>query len=71
MDTTSYNLGKRDALAEIFMLIRANDGDFKKIFTYLIDQYKKIDAENPHCIWLDNFLLYGPENHRDIKPSSV
>lgn len=47
-----YNLGKCDALAEIFMMLRINDMDYKKTFQELIDEYEKIDPENPHFQWL-------------------
>ena len=56
MDKEFYNLGKRDAVAEIFMLVRTNKGDFKKTFKELVEQYEKIDKENPHCEWIKKFL---------------
>ena len=52
-----YNIGKRDCLAEVFMLIKKNDGDFNKTFKFLINEYEKSDKENPHCQWLKEKLL--------------
>ena len=55
-DNTYYNLGKRDSLAQIFMLLRNNNLDFKKTFEDLTEQYKKLDDENPHCEWVKDRL---------------
>ena len=51
-----YNIGKRDALVQIFMMIRNNNLDFKKVFKELIAEFKKSDSENPHCEWLEKNL---------------
>lgn len=55
-DNTYYNLGKRDALAEVFMVIRNHNGDFKKALTELTEEYEKTDKENPHCNWMKTWL---------------
>lgn len=54
--TLFYQIGKRDAVAEILMMVRNNKGDCKKVIQKLAGQMLTIDKGNPHAQWCKDNL---------------
>ena len=51
-ENTFYELGKRDAVAEILMMVRMKDGDASAVLHELANSLLKIEPEHPHAIWI-------------------
>ena len=59
---TSYHLGKRDALCELFMLLR-NSGE-REVLRELAGQLMRLEEPNPHAV---HYWKTHPPT--DVKPS--
>jgi len=47
-----HNTGKRDALAEIMMLIRMEEGDCIKVILRLAEEMLELEKDHPHAKWI-------------------
>lgn len=52
MEKYFYDIGKRDALANLMMMVREFEGDTKKLILELADVLLKHDPEHPHANWV-------------------
>ena len=47
-----YALGKRDAVAEILMMIRIENGNLNKVIQDIAEQLLAVDKEHTHAKWI-------------------
>jgi len=47
-----HSIGKRDAVAEILMMVRNEDGDCKSVIQKVADEMLECDPSHPHALWV-------------------
>jgi hypothetical protein len=50
-DVVYYNLGRRDALAEVLMLAREGADDLPAVMREIATTLQRAGADNPHAQW--------------------
>jgi NADH dehydrogenase FAD-containing subunit len=53
---TLHSLGKRDAVAEILMMVRNMKGDTNSVIAQIANQLLAVDPEHPHALWVKEHL---------------